>query len=246
MLKTEIDEKNNLCIVTPEGTVSEADFEGLGDTVNDYINRNDKAPGIVLDAAGLPHWKNAAALFAHLKLVRDHHKLISKVALVSDSTTLSIMPVLVDLFLDAKVRHFPQANLEKAKTWAAEVDPVGSSLEMIEGMPSDVVAYEIVGMLTSRDYDEVLTPLIDEKLKTHDKLKVMVVFGDDFDGATAPAMWDDARLGFRHITGFSKIALVTDLNWLRQSARFFGPLVPAQMHVFGLAEMDDAKTWIIS
>lgn len=246
MLKTEIDEKNNLFIVTPEGTVSEADFEGLSDTVNDYINRNDKAPGIVLDAAGLPHWKNAAALFAHMKLVRDHHKLISKVALVSDSTTLSIMPVLVDLFLDAKVRHFPQANLEKAKNWAALVDPAGSSVKMIEGMPSDVVAYEIIGTLTSRDYDGVLTPLIDEKLKIHDKLKVMVVFGDAFDGATAPAMWDDARLGFRHITGFSKIALVTDLNWLRQSARFFGPLVPAQMHVFGLGEMDDAKAWIIS
>lgn len=246
MLKTEIDDKNNLFIVTPEGTVSEADFEGLGDVVNDYINRNDKAPGIVLDAAGLPHWKNAAALFAHLKLVRDHHKLISKVALVSDSTTLSIMPVLVDLFLDAKVRHFPQANLEKAKAWAALVDPVGSSLKMIEDMPSDVVAYEIVGTLTSKDYDDVLTPLIDGKLKIHDKLKVMVVFGDDFDGATAPAMWDDARLGFRHITGFSKIALVSDLNWLRQSAKFFGPLVPAQMHVFGLNEMDDAKAWIIS
>jgi len=246
MLKTEIDEKNNLFIVTPEGTVSEADFEGLGDTVNDYINRKDKAPGIVLDAAGLPHWKNAAALFAHMKLVRDHHKLISKVALVSDSTTLSVMPVLVDLFLDAKVRHFPQADLEKAKSWAALVDPPGSSVKMIEGMPSDVIAYEIIGTLTSRDYDDVLTPLIDEKLKTHDKLKVMVVFGDAFDGATAPAMWDDARLGFRHITGFSKIALVTDLNWLRQSARFFGPLVPAQMHVFGLKEMDDAKAWIIS
>lgn len=246
MLKTEIDEKNNLFIVTPEGTVSEADFEGLGDTVNDYINRNDKAPGIVLDAAGLPHWKNAAALFAHMKLVRDHHKLISKVALVSDSTTLSIMPVLVDLFLDAKVRHFRQADLEKAKSWAALVDPPGSSVKMIEGMPSDVVAYEIIGTLTSRDYDGVLTPLIDEKLKIHDKLKVMVVFGDAFDGATAPAMWDDARLGFRHITGFSKIALVTDLDWLRQSARFFGPLVPAQMHVFGVDEMDDAKAWIIS
>lgn len=246
MLDTEIDEKNNLFIVTPKGTVSEADFEGLGDRVNDYINHNDKAPGIVLDAAGLPHWKNAAALFAHLKLVGDHHKLISKVALVSDSTTLSVMPALVDLFLDAKIRHFPQANLEKAKTWASLVDPVGSSLKMMEGMPSDVIAYEIVGTLTSKDYDEILTPLINEKLKVHDKLKVMAVFGEAYDGATAAALWDDTRLGFTHITGFSKIAVVTDMNWLCQSARFFAPLVPAQMHVFGLAELDEAKAWIIS
>jgi hypothetical protein len=246
MLETEIDEKNNIFVVTPKGTVSEADFEGLGATVNDYINRTDQAPSIVLDAAGLPHWKNSAALFAHMKLVRDHHKLISKVALVSDSTTLSIMPALVDHFLDAKIRHFPQSKLEEAKSWASLVDPQGSSLKMMDGMPSDVIAYEVAGTLTSKDYDEVLTPLVNEKLKTHDKVKILVVLGDAFDGATPMAMWDDARLGFGHLTGFSKLALVSDIGWIRQAAKLFAPLFPAQTHVFALDELDDAKAWIIS
>ena len=246
MLDTEIDEKNNLFVVTPKGTVSEADFEALGTSLNDYINRTDKAPGVVLNAAGVPQWENAQALFAHLKLVRIHHKVIEKVALVSDSKLLSIMPTLVDLFLDAKIRHFQSGDLERAREWATLVDPDETALKMIDGLPADVVGYEIVGTLTSKDYDEVLTPLIDSKLKEHDKLKIMVVLRDAFDGATPGAIWDDARLGFRHLTEFSKLALVSDLNWVRTSARIFGPLFPAHVHVFGLDEMDDAREWIIS
>ncbi len=246
MFETQIDSNHNLIIVTPTGSLSEADFEGLGETVNDYINRHVKAPGLVLNSDSLPHWKNAAALFAHLKMVRDHHKVISRVALVSDSATLSIMPTLVDQFVDAKIRHFKQADLEKAKSWASEAEQAGSSIKMIEGMPADVIAYEIVGTLASRDYDAVLTPLVEEKLKTHDKVKVLVVLGEAFDGATAGALWDDTRLGLSHLTGFSKLAIVSDLAWVRQSAKFFGPLVPAQLHVFALDELEDAKAWIIS
>ena len=59
-------------------------------------------------------------------------------------------------------------------------------------------------------------------------------------------MWDDTRLGLSHLTGFLKLAIVSNLAWVRQSAKFFGPLVPAQMHVFALDELEDAKAWIVS
>ena len=244
MFDIQTDEKNNLIIATPTGALSRADFEGLGKTVNDYINRKDRAPGLVLVAEGLPHWKDAAALFAHLELVREHHKVIAKVALVSDSTALSIMPALVDHFVDAKVRHFPQSQLEQAKEWAALVDPTETSIQLMKGLPHDVVAFEVVGALTSRDYEQILTPLIDEKLKEHDKLKVLVVLGEDFEGATAAALWDDARLGFLHMTVFGRVAIVSDLAWIRQSAKVFALLIPGMVHVFGLDELDHAKEWV--
>ena len=34
---------------------------------------------------------------------------------------------------------------------------------MIEGLPHDVVAYEVSGTLTSLDYQEVITPMVEEK-----------------------------------------------------------------------------------
>lgn len=246
MIETSIDRENNLIIATARDTLSEADFENLSGTINDYINSTDRAPGIVLNAEGLPHWKNAAALFAHLKLVRDHQNVLPKVALVSDSTALSVMPSLVDHFVKAKVRHFAQEDMSKAVEWAETVDDDASAIKMISGLPADVIAYEVTGTLSSHDYKDVLTPLVEEKLKTHDKIKILAVFGDEFDGATASALWDDAWLGLGHIAAFSKLAVVSDIDWIRHGCRIFGPLIPAQLHVFDMSALDDAKEWIKS
>ncbi len=244
MLNTTIDETNNLILVAPKDAVSAADFESLGETLNTYINTHDRAPGLLINAEGLPHWEDAAALMAHLKVVREHQNVIPKVALVSDSALLTVMPALVDTFVDAKIRHFNAEDLEKAKIWVTRADSTETSIKMIEGMPEDVIAYEVVGNLTSRDYDQVLIPLVEQKLEVHDKLKVLVVLGDAFEGATPSALWDDARLGFSHMSGFSKLALVSDISWVRHTAKVFGPLIPAQTHVFDLDELEEAKRWI--
>ncbi|MCP4472446.1 MAG: STAS/SEC14 domain-containing protein, partial [Gammaproteobacteria bacterium] len=134
----------------------------------------------------------------------------------------------------------------KAVAWAATVDDEASSLKMLDGLPADVIAYEVVGTLTSRDYQDVLIPLVTDKLKVHDRIKILVVLGEAFDGATASAMWDDVRLGLSHITAFSKLAIVSDIGWVRQGAKIFGPLIPAQLHVFENNGIEDAKEWIKS
>ena len=246
MIEVSIDRENNVIVATARDTLSEADFENLSGSINDYINSMDRVPALVLNAQSLPHWKDSAALFAHLKLVRDHQKILPKVALVSDSATLSLMPSLVDIFVRAKVRHFAQSDFDKALAWAARVDPEGSAVKMIDGLPADVVAYEVTGTLTSLDYQEVIIPLVEEKLKTHDKLKILVVLGADFGGATPSAMWDDARLGLSHLTSFSKMAVVSDIAWVRNGVKIFGPLIPAQMLVFDTDQLDAAKEWIRS
>lgn len=246
MFETTIDTKHNVIIATAGGTLSEADFEGLSESINEYINTTDHAPGLVLHAAQFPHWKNAAAMMAHFKLVHDHQKILPKVALVSDNSTLASMPTLVDFFVQAKIRHFQEKDFDKAVSWVCLADDDRPSVRLIEGLPADVLAYELVGTLTSRDYEEILDPVVKDKLERHDKLKVLVVAGDGFDGATAGALWDDARLGLRHLTGFSKIALVSDVKWLRQASKLFGPMMPGQLHVFDLAQRDEAITWIKS
>ena len=84
MIEVSIDRENNVIIATARDTLAEADFTNLSDSINDYINSTDQVPALVLNAESLPHWKNSAALFAHIKLVRDHQKILPKVALVSD------------------------------------------------------------------------------------------------------------------------------------------------------------------
>ena len=59
-------------------------------------------------------------------------------------------------------------------------------------------------------------------------------------------MWDDMRFGFSHLTTFSKLALVTDIDWIRTSAKLFGSLMPTEVMVFDVDDFDDAKNWIVT
>ncbi|MBC8242367.1 MAG: STAS/SEC14 domain-containing protein [Alphaproteobacteria bacterium] len=244
MLNVDFDAVESLVTVTPSGKLSRDDFEHLKTTMNDYINGMDRVPSLLIVANNFPHWENFAALLAHAKFIRDHHELIPKVAIVGDGGALSILPALVDHFVRAKVRHFSRDGLSLAKEWALQVDDHPGALELIEGLPADVVALEARGILTSQDYQNTLTPLIKERLKSHDKLKLLCVLGKEFEAISGGALWDDARLGIVHYFDFSRIAIVSDIGWIRNSVKLFAPLMAAHVHVFREAELEEAKSWI--
>ena len=67
-----------------------------------------------------PTWSNFAALLEHLRFIRDHHRQIEKVALVSDARALDIAPRIARLFVSARLRHFPADALDEALAWVAE------------------------------------------------------------------------------------------------------------------------------
>ena len=69
----------------------------------------------MVDAQSFPGWDSFAALVSHLEFVRDHHRLIGKIAAVSDSPVLSLAPRLAKHFVKAEIRHF-NAN-ERAAAW---------------------------------------------------------------------------------------------------------------------------------
>ena len=61
-----------------------------------------------------PGWKDFAALLGHLKFVRNHQLKIEKVAAVTDSSFLGIMPSVVGHFVKAQVKHFNYYDKDKA------------------------------------------------------------------------------------------------------------------------------------
>ena len=71
----------------------------------------------MLAAESFPGWKDFAALVAHLRFVRDHHRKIEKVAVVSDSSFLSVAPRSAGHFVQAELRHFPESQGEAALAW---------------------------------------------------------------------------------------------------------------------------------
>ncbi|GAA0953407.1 hypothetical protein GCM10009560_76220 [Nonomuraea longicatena] len=55
----------------------------------------------------------------------------------------------------------------------------------------------------------------------------------------------DLRLGIEKFTAFERVALVTCLGWIRQAVSAMGFLMPVEVRVFGGADGDVARSWLI-
>lgn len=117
-------------------------------------------------------------------------------------------------------------------------------IEIITGMPGNVVAAAAHGKITGEDYEKTFIPAIEEKFKSHKKLRLFYHLGADFSGYSLAAILDDTKVGLKHLTGFEKIAIVTDVHWVRDACRFFGMFIPCPVKIFANEKIAEAKAWI--
>jgi hypothetical protein len=117
-------------------------------------------------------------------------------------------------------------------------------IAQIEGLPPGTLGFRAPGQVTSADYESVIVPDVEAAFALNRKLRLLYVTADDFTGFDAGAMWDDAKLGMRHFSGWDRVALVTDVVWLRGTATAFSIAIPAQFRLFHGAEVEEAMRWI--
>src|SRR5262245_36039829 len=117
-------------------------------------------------------------------------------------------------------------------------------IEIIPGMPDNVVAIIGHGKVTGEDYDTVLIPAIEEKLRSHKKIRLLYCLGKDFSRYTVVALLDDAKVSAQHLAGFERIAIVADVHWVTEAARFFGVFIPCPVRSYGNDQLSEAKAWV--
>lgn len=122
MLTYQILENDNLVVIEPKGPLSEDDFRELTRDVDLHLVRTGTLRGILIHAAGFPGWDSFGTMISHLRFVRDHHRLVKKVALASDSAMATIMPKLVDHFVAAEVKGFGFDERDEATAWLKRTD----------------------------------------------------------------------------------------------------------------------------
>lgn len=246
MIQFDLDEAEGVAVVQPEQMhgLSVADFKQLTDRIDNYLKDHDTLRGLVIVAKSFPGWEDFKAFTSHIRFIRDHHRSIGKVAVISDSKFLSAAPYLANHFVNAEVRHFEFADIEEAKTWAALEEERSRGFIFLDGYPDNVVALRAEGVIRSDDYQETLIPALEKKISARGKVKLLYWCGPEFKGFSAGAMWDDARFGVTHWGDFSKIAVVSDIKWVRQSVKLFAPLMRVPVQVFHNAEIEVAKRWI--
>ena len=120
MLEFELSKDSGVLVLKPHGPLNADDFDAVTEQVDAYIKDNGNLHGVMIYAKTFPGWEDFSGLISHLRFVRNHHKHINKLATVSDSKVLTIMPKLAGHFIGAEARHFDSADLYAAEIWLAD------------------------------------------------------------------------------------------------------------------------------
>src|SRR5262249_51450216 len=97
------------------------------------------------------------------------------------------------------------------------------------------------GKIRAEDYRDVVLPTLERAAATGEVRFVMVM--RDFDGMSGGAVWQDLKVGIEHLRAWKRIALVTDITWMRDLTSLFGWMTPGEVKTFRIAELPEATAW---
>ena len=113
-------------------------------------------------------------------------------------------------------------------------------LELIDGLPGNVVGIAVSGRLTMQDCQDVLVPAMQKSLKRHEKIRLYYELNSRFPGAA----WDELDLGLEHASRCERVAIVTDIGWVRLTVKALRFLIPSEIRVFPTVQADEGRAWI--
>ncbi len=117
MIDCQLDKAHSILRVRPESSLNKSDFAELAKVADPEIEAGGALAGLIIDAPHFPGWDSFGALVTHIRFVRDHHKHVKKIAVVTDSHLGDFAEHLASHFIAADIRHFPAGQIEQARHW---------------------------------------------------------------------------------------------------------------------------------
>jgi len=118
-------------------------------------------------------------------------------------------------------------------------------ISMLSGFPPMVLAFGCTGRVTRHEYETVLMPAVEQALAYHENVRLYYQIDPGFTGMELGAVWDDFKVGMAHLFHWDRIAVVTDVEWIRHTFNVFSFVIPCPARVFRTEETAGAKEWII-
>jgi hypothetical protein len=119
-----------------------------------------------------------------------------------------------------------------------------NTIEIIKDESPGIVAVRAVGTVSKAEYDEVVVPLLEEALRTGQRIRCLCEVGPEFHRLTPGALWEDVTLGLHGLGLFEACAVVSDLAWVRDASRLAAFLMPCPVQVFSQYDRDQALKWL--
>lgn len=118
-------------------------------------------------------------------------------------------------------------------------------IELLPDMPKGVTGVRVSGHLGGAELREV-KPAIDDMLHT-DEIRIVEVIGNDYEGFGPGGLFEDLKLAvgtvWPHHAAFKRIAVVSDKAWVAHTMHAVSWMIPGEIAIFTLDELDKAKEW---
>lgn len=118
-------------------------------------------------------------------------------------------------------------------------------IEILSNMPEGVTGIRVTGTVTG-DEMRAFEPKMRELLET-DEIRFVEVIDPDYEGFGRGGLAEDLKMGFgmlvKHRAAFKRMAVVTDTDWIVRTMHVLGWMVPGELEIFGLDELERAKEW---
>jgi hypothetical protein len=118
-------------------------------------------------------------------------------------------------------------------------------IEVLPDMPEKVLGFRVSGRLLGNDLRE-LRPAM-EKLLDEGEIRIVEVIASDYKGFGPGGLAEDLKLGFgallQHHSAFKRIAVVSDKEWVAHTLHALAWMVPGELAIFGLDELERATEW---
>ncbi len=119
-------------------------------------------------------------------------------------------------------------------------------IEILSDMPAGVLGIRVSGRVSGEDLKE-FQPALDELLTAGGDIRIVEVIDSDYQGFGRGGLVEDLKLGlgtlFSRHSAFKRIAVVSDKEWVVHTIHLVGWLMPGEVAVFGIDDLDRAKQW---
>jgi len=112
-----ITSQKNYCLIEPDGPLSHDDFDAIARHIDPVIEAGGQLDGLIIKTRSFPGWESLDGLIEHFRFVRNHHRAIHRVALVTDTALANLLPAIVGHFVSAEVRQFDFDDDDDAIEW---------------------------------------------------------------------------------------------------------------------------------
>ena len=117
MIDHSFDAANSILHLRPNGALTKEDFAQIARTVDPQIEKKGALAGIIIEFSAFPGWDSLGAMAAHLRFVREHHKKVKKIAVVTDARLGALAEKLASHFVAATIKHFLAGQADAARKW---------------------------------------------------------------------------------------------------------------------------------